>query len=220
MDRKQIAVVIGGGISGKLAARVLSDFFREVVILERDAEPKGPFPRKGVPQGEHLHALLMAGERGLESLFPGITDQYQLNGAVKINSTHDLAWYHHGVWKLRYKGRYTSILQSRPQLEWQIEQNIKKIPNVTIHYNQVVKSFILNETQNRIDGVESLDGNAVKKTWNADLIVDASGVSNLSISWLNKHSLQIPEQKVQIGLTYITKKYNFLKTKTGIGPLS
>ena len=51
MKRHKRAVIIGGGISGKLAARVLADFFEEVMILERDQAPNGPFPRKGAPQG-------------------------------------------------------------------------------------------------------------------------------------------------------------------------
>jgi flavin-dependent dehydrogenase len=136
--RREKAVIIGGGISGKLAARVLSDFFQEVMILERDSEPHGPFPRKGAPQGEHIHALLFAGANGLEELFPDITEKFNASGAVKINSTQDFAWFHHGVWKLRYEGDYTTILQTRPHLEWHIEQYIKRIPNVSIQYSQNV----------------------------------------------------------------------------------
>src|SRR6476660_9558835 len=102
MFSRNKAIIIGGGIAGKLAVRVLSDFFKEVVIIEQDQEPEGPFPRKGVRQGEHLHALLHAGQYGLEELFPGITEKFYASGAVKINSTKDLAWFHHGVWKLRF----------------------------------------------------------------------------------------------------------------------
>jgi 2-polyprenyl-6-methoxyphenol hydroxylase-like FAD-dependent oxidoreductase len=45
------AVVIGAGIGGLLAARVLSDFYTRVTVLERDAFPAADTPRKGVPQG-------------------------------------------------------------------------------------------------------------------------------------------------------------------------
>jgi len=51
------AVVIGGGIAGLLAARVLSDHFDQVTIIERDRFPKDPTPRPGVPQSRHLRAL-------------------------------------------------------------------------------------------------------------------------------------------------------------------
>lgn len=205
--RKEKAVIIGGGISGKLAARVLSDFFQEVIILERDEEPQGALPRKGAPQGEHLHALLHAGENGLEALFPGITEKFHSSGAVKINSTQDLAWFHHGVWKLRFNGGYSTTLQTRPHLEWHIEQYIKKIPNVSIQYNQVVQNYVFNEQENRIVGVEIIDGSGSIRTLNVDLIVDASGVSSLSTNWLNKRAVHIPDETVKIGLSYISKTF-------------
>lgn len=213
MFPKEKAIIIGGGISGKLAARVLSDFFHEVLILERDQEPIGPFPRKGAPQGEHIHALLHAGEKGLESLFPGITEKFYSTGAIKINSTKDLAWFHHGVWKLRFDGGYTTTLQTRPHLEWHIEQFMKRIPNVTVKYNQVVQNYLHNEEENRIVGVEVIDGSGVTNILKADLIVDASGVSSLSSSWLSKRGIHIPDEKVTIGLSYISKTYQLPETQ-------
>ncbi|OHX48525.1 FAD-dependent oxidoreductase [Cytobacillus oceanisediminis] len=205
MLRREKAVIIGGGISGKLAARVLSEIFQEVIILERDSEPHGPFPRKGVPQGEHIHALLFSGANGLEELFPGITEKFNASGAVKINSTQDISWFHHGVWKLRYVGDYTTILQTRPHLEWHIEQYLKNIPNVTIQYSQNVQNFIYIEEENRITGVEIINGSNSIRTLNADLIVDASGVNGLSSRWLNKREVHIPEETVKIDLSYFTK---------------
>ncbi|MBT2638318.1 hypothetical protein [Bacillus sp. ISL-39] len=35
MNRNR-AVVVGGSIAGKLAARVLSEFFKEVIVIEKD----------------------------------------------------------------------------------------------------------------------------------------------------------------------------------------
>jgi 2-polyprenyl-6-methoxyphenol hydroxylase-like FAD-dependent oxidoreductase len=203
------AIIIGGGISGKLAARVLSDFYKEVLILERDHEPVGPSPRKGAPQGDHLHALLHAGEYGLEELFPGITEDFYRGGAVKINSTLDLAWFHHGVWKLRYDGKYSTTLQTRPHLEWYVEQYIKRIPNVIFHYNQVVQDFLYNEEKNQIIGVQLKDGPLL-----ADLVVDASGVSSLSSSWLDKHQIAVANEKVEINLSYISKQFQLTERKT------
>jgi len=201
------AVIIGGGISGKLAARVLSESFKEVIILERDQEPSGPIPRKGAPQGQHLHALLLAGQHGLEELFPGITDKFHSSGAVKINSTNDLAWFHHGVWKLRYEGGYSTTLQTRPHLEWHIEQAVKKIPNVSIQYHQAVKTFLYKNKENRIAGVQLADGTSIT----ADLIIDASGVSGFSSRWLQNQSMEIPEEKIKIGLSYVTKMFQLPK---------
>lgn len=202
MSSMEKAIIIGGGISGKLAGRVLSDVYKEVIILERDSEPEEPLSRKGAPQGEHLHALLHAGEYGLEELFPGITEKFYDSGAVKINSTIDLSWFHHGSWKIRYDGGYSTTLQTRPHLEWHIEQYLKKIPNVVFHYNQVVQDFLYDETENRIIGVQLKDGSLT-----ADIVVDASGVSSLSPIWLTKRGIQVPDEKVDIHLSYISKQF-------------
>ncbi|PAE44223.1 NAD(P)/FAD-dependent oxidoreductase [Bacillus sp. 7884-1] len=202
MSSKNTAIIIGGGISGKLAARVLSVHYKEVIILERDQEQAGPSPRKGAPQDEHLHALLHAGEAGLEELFPGITEHFYHSGAVKINSTIDLAWFHHGAWKVRYDGGYSTTLQTRPHLEWHIDQYIKRIPNVVFNYNQVVQSFLYNEEENQIIGVQLKDESIL-----ADLVVDASGVSSLTSNWLNKRGTLVHDEQIEINLGYISKQY-------------
>jgi flavin-dependent dehydrogenase len=54
-------VIVGGSLAGMLAARVLSDYFDRVTLLERDRFPETPAGRKGLPQGRHAHGLL---ERG------------------------------------------------------------------------------------------------------------------------------------------------------------
>jgi 2-polyprenyl-6-methoxyphenol hydroxylase-like FAD-dependent oxidoreductase len=49
----ETAVVVGAGLAGLLAAAALSDFFKNVVVVERDRLPTRPGLRKGVPQGAH-----------------------------------------------------------------------------------------------------------------------------------------------------------------------
>jgi len=67
----QRAVVVGAGLGGLSAARVLADYFDEVIILDRDELPDDAAPRPGVPQGKHPHVLLGGGLKVLENLFPG-----------------------------------------------------------------------------------------------------------------------------------------------------
>ncbi len=55
------ALVIGGGMAGLLAARVLAEYFEQVTIVERDHFPHKPTFRAGVPQSRHLHVLLRRG---------------------------------------------------------------------------------------------------------------------------------------------------------------
>ena len=65
------ALVVGAGLGGLSAARALSDYFDEVMILDRDDLPDDAIPRPGVPQGKHPHGLLGGGVKALENLFPG-----------------------------------------------------------------------------------------------------------------------------------------------------
>jgi len=206
MAKTKKAIIIGGGISGKLAARVLSDYFKEVIILERDSKPSGPHPRKGAPQGEHLHALLHAGEYGLEKLFPGITNSFHSSGAIQINSTKDLSWYHHGVWKLQYDGGYSTTLQTRPHLEWHIEEYIKKIPNIEIYYNSAVQDYIYDSKNHQVTGVVVKANNDCTQQA-ADIVIDASGATSLSTNLLKRQGYVIPTHNVKIGLSYITKQF-------------
>src|SRR2546425_558705 len=62
------AVVIGGSVAGLLSARVLADYFQRVTILERDHVESRPAIHKSIPQGNHLHTMLMGGLQVLSEL--------------------------------------------------------------------------------------------------------------------------------------------------------
>jgi len=61
------AVVLGGSLAGLLAARVLSDHFEHVTLIERDVYPETPETRRGIPQANHVHGLLLRGRPNAES---------------------------------------------------------------------------------------------------------------------------------------------------------
>jgi 2-polyprenyl-6-methoxyphenol hydroxylase-like FAD-dependent oxidoreductase len=69
----QHAVVIGGSLAGLMTARVLADHFESVTVLERDQIEMGPALHRSIPQGNHLHGLLLAGQQVMASLYPGFS---------------------------------------------------------------------------------------------------------------------------------------------------
>ena len=87
------AVVIGGSIAGLMAACVLSDYFDQVTILERDQLEDVPVIHKSIAQGNHLHALLQGGQRVLSSLYPGLTQESAELGALRVVVGRDVVWY-------------------------------------------------------------------------------------------------------------------------------
>jgi NADPH-dependent 2,4-dienoyl-CoA reductase/sulfur reductase-like enzyme len=83
------AVVVGGGMAGLLAARVLVNHFERVTLIERDALTDNAQARKGVPQGRMLHAMLPRRQRIIEGLFPGYGHELQAAGAVSLRVPAD-----------------------------------------------------------------------------------------------------------------------------------
>jgi hypothetical protein len=81
------AVVLGASIAGMLAARVLSDFFDEVTVVDRDVLGGLPETRRGVPQGRHLHGLLMRRAQALDELFPGLLDELVADGVPHFDGS-------------------------------------------------------------------------------------------------------------------------------------
>ncbi|EWG11345.1 FAD-dependent oxidoreductase [Cytobacillus firmus] len=209
LSKRKTAIVIGGSIAGMLAARVLSDSFEKVMIIEKDGEqPKGS-PRKGVPQAAQGHVLLKSGEKILEDLFPGLRAEMIKGGSVPADFANDIAWHHHGSWKIRYNSGCSIIQQSRPFLEYHLCKRIDQIENIHTLYNTKVIGFTLNDS--RITGVEAenAEGNAI---YPADLTVDASGANSLAFRCLEKLGMAQPKKtEISINLYYANRIYRRLR---------
>jgi flavin-dependent dehydrogenase len=100
------AVVVGGSMAGMLAARVLSDHFDGVTLLERDRFAETPTARKGLPQGRHVHALLERGRGAMERFLPGLTGELVRAGAELLDATRDVAWLNPYGWYVRFPGDF------------------------------------------------------------------------------------------------------------------
>ena len=50
ISKEDKSIVIGGGIAGLLASRVLSEHFANVVLIEKDHYPENSGPRNGMIQ--------------------------------------------------------------------------------------------------------------------------------------------------------------------------
>src|SRR5881396_1747033 len=86
------AVVLGGGLAGLAAARLLRRHFPRVVVLERDrrpetAEPEDAFAsweRRGVPQFRHSHAFLPRLRIILLAHLPDVLDRLRAAGVREL----------------------------------------------------------------------------------------------------------------------------------------
>ncbi len=201
------AVVIGGSIAGLLSARVLSEHFEKVLILERDPVPEGPEARKSAPQGRHIHALLEAGLKALDGLFPGMVREMVREGAELIDMARDAAWLQSGSWKARYEGGPQTILVSRPFLEWKVRSRVTALPNVELRQGYAVEELLMDASRTRVTGVK-LRGHEGEQTLEGELVVDASGRGSRAPHWLETLGYGRPEEEqVGIDLGYTSRLY-------------
>jgi len=195
-------VVIGGSMAGLLAARVLSEHFENVVLVERDVRTEGPVARKGVPQGVHLHVMLDTGRRVLDRWFPGLLEQLREQGAELIDSSRDVAWHHFGVWKLRYTSGIPLLMCTRTLLEWSVLRQVRARPNIEFREGWSVDGLLTDPGQRRVTGVR-VKGPQGEQTWEADLVVDASGRGSRLPQWLEGLGYGRPEEeRILVDLAY------------------
>jgi 2-polyprenyl-6-methoxyphenol hydroxylase-like FAD-dependent oxidoreductase len=204
------AVVIGGSVGGLLTARVLSGHFDQVTVVERDPTPEGAEPRKGVPQGKHVHALFGGGVAVLERFYPGIFEELVAAGAVACDFAKDLRWYHQGVWKLRVESGLRSFWQTRPFLEAHVRRRTVSAPGVRCLDRCEAVRLLSDAAGARVTGVEVRHRAEAERTerLEADLVVDASGRGSRLPQWLAALGHSAPEETtVGVGIGYASRFY-------------
>lgn len=201
------ALVIGAGMAGLLAARVLADRFERVTILERDALPEGPEPRKGVPQGRHLHSLATRGSELLEDFFPGLDAELSEAGCPVLDQALD-AITHTSAGRLpRFRSGVTMRAVSRDLLEWHVRRRLLEDPRIRFFAGNRVTGLLHEKTSRRVTGVKTLSRGG-EEDLPADIVVDASGQSSRAPGWLEELGYAAPrETVVDAGLGYATRWY-------------
>jgi flavin-dependent dehydrogenase len=209
------AVVIGAGISGLLTARVLSDHFERVTVVERDELPTGPAFRAGVPQSRHLHILLGRGLDLYERLFPGIEASVVDAGAPLV-SWADGLWLNAAGWSRRYPGPIRLLCASRELLEWQLRSRVAAAAGVRFRTGTDVVGLLASRDGRTVTGIRVRPrGNtplprtgAVGPAIKADFVVDASGRNSRVAQWLTTLGYpMVTETKIDADLGYASRRY-------------
>jgi len=207
MQSPSHALIIGSSIAGMWSARVLADHFAQVTIVERDQLPDAPHSRPGVPQDKHVHVLLARGLLLAQELFPGIADELAAAGAVHVNLSRDSRTKLRGQWLQRFTGPYETYACSRILFESIIRVRLQQLPNV--HFAEEMQITGLLGNGHRITGVQARrKGADHAETLLADFIVDASGRTSKTPTWLPEIGFDAPEETVidaQVG--YAGRRY-------------
>ena len=207
----EAAIVIGGSMAGLLAARVLTDHFGRVTVIDRDRFPIRPGFRKGVPQSRHPHALLARGQEVIEGFFPGIVGELLADGAVNVNAPADILSLTRFGWGPRYPGLRV-LSMSRELLEFHVRRRLAMSPTVDLIEDNDVVDLI------HVDG--SIDGVVIQPriepgapshdatTEAGSIIVDASGRGSRTPEWLRVLGYDPPrETKILSHAGYASRYY-------------
>ena len=191
------AVVIGGSIAGLIAARVLSEHFERVTVIERDPVPTNGEFRKGVPQARHPHALLLRGQMILEQLFPGLIADLRAAGAVAFNMGLDMPINMFGRWLPQYESELIGTSCSRPMLEGAIRSRLAMYPNVTFQHEAEASELCIDPVCGCVTGLVMRHRNGGGNTpelLTANLVVDASGRDSKAPEWLSALGYPAPQE--------------------------
>lgn len=205
----QHAIVIGASMGGLLAARVLSNHYERVTLVERDTFPNGPGLRKGTPQAQQPHFLLAMGAIVLEKFFPGLIDELVEHGACD-GDTDKILMFQEGGYLCRLKVGVRDVAQSRPLIEYVVRQRVLALANVSAIENCDALGLVTEAGGTRVKGVRIIrrDAGSAEEQLMADLVVDTSGRGSRIPDWLVDLGYAAPEEeKLTVDIVYTSRLY-------------
>ena len=208
------AAVVGASMGGLLAARVLADAYRRVTIVERDPLPESGSQRKGVPQGRHAHGLLPRGAQILDELFPGLLTGLVDGGVPVVRSPREFRFVLGGH-LLCQDGEpgEPGYLPSRPYLEARVRDRVRALDNVSIRDRCTVAGLVTTPAGDRVTGVRVLPAADGEQIVAADLVVDATGRSGRTPTWLTELGYDPPaEEHLPVDIKYASR---YLRLRPG-----
>ncbi|WP_326692011.1 MULTISPECIES: FAD-binding monooxygenase [unclassified Streptomyces] len=230
------AVVLGAGMGGLCAAGSLAQHFERVTVVERDPLPADAAPRRGVPQGRHVHALLGTGDEALERLFPGFGAELVAAGAVRSAVLEQARYVIGGATLARGSTGVHALQATRPLLEAGVRRRVRALSGVKFLEGHDVLGPVIEA--GRVTGVRvhkrpggderAPDGAAgtgpespenpespgtEPEVLSAALVVDALGRAGRMAGWLERAGYGAPpEDRTKIDVGYTTR---FLRLPPG-----
>ncbi|WP_159050356.1 FAD-dependent oxidoreductase [Streptomyces cellostaticus] len=202
------AVVIGGSYAGLVTARVLADFFTEVVLVERDAVDEDTGVHPGAPQGYHAHAMLAKGGEILERLFPGLREELREAGAPVFDYGEGIDFLLPVGLAPRKRTGVRIQTFTRDELERRLRRKVLALPEVTLMPSTQCTG-LTRDPSGRVSAVSCSPQDAEPFELAADLVVDASGRSSSLTDWLGTMGVAVPPKRtVKAKVTYTSMNFD------------
>lgn len=218
------AVVLGGGVAGLAAARLLARHVPRVVVLERDvrqdaADPEAAFrgwERPGVPQFRHSHAFLARLRLVLLAHMPEVLERLREIGVREITLAETAP---PGLLVTPDAADEDVVLLAcrRSTFEWALRESVRALPGVELREGMFAAGLVAipgpNDRQ-RVAGVRLDDGTVVQ----ASFVVDALGRRSPAPAWLASLGTTAPrERSTDTGIFYYTRFYRLRRHKAPRG---
>lgn len=188
----QRALVIGAGLAGLLAARVLLDHFAAVTVVGRcrtpDTRPPG-------------HVLAVGAFRALERLFPGIGAELALIGAPSVDWAADCPTLLPAGWAPRFRSGLLTRAVSGDGLAQTVRRRLTEYGGDRLVLCDSARAADLLWRDGRVTGarlaVETADdNNPTLIAASADFVVFAGGRPAPAADWLAQAGCPAPAQTV------------------------
>lgn len=212
------AVIIGSGIAGLAAARVLADRDVRVTLLERDAEPEVDSPnaaftawqRKGAPQVRHSHAFLGRLRSLLRDRYPDLLDALRAAGAAELDMLERPPRTLPPLEREPGDEDLVALGCRRTTFEWVLRRNVLARSGVALLSGVTVRNLLATRAQPpHITGVRYTGGGAEVELA-ADVVIDASGRYSRAPEWLAEIGAAPPRERLEpSGVAYYTRFYRF-----------
>ncbi|RAU00155.1 FAD-dependent oxidoreductase [Bacillus pumilus] len=203
------AIVIGSGMTGILAAKVLSTFYHQVFMIEKDEMPDSPKNRLGTPQAFHPHRMLPLGKQIVERLFPGYTKELLTMGG--FNTWHQPSRFITKDGELTLTDTEETAVTRRAMLEWVLMQRMLSERRVQCLEKHEALSLQLKEGTNQVIGLIVKDRHEKPGRifeMKANLVIDTSGRMSKLPKWLKDAGLTLPRaDELTVSLGYSTRYY-------------
>ena len=218
------AVIIGSGITGLAAARILSDRGARVTILERDAEPDAPTPdaaftswkRSGAPQARHSHAFLGRLRSLLRDRYPDLLEALRAAGAAELDMLERPPRTLPPLTREPGDEDLVALGCRRTTFEWVVRRNVLSRPGVALVPAAHARGLLATHARPpTVTGVRYSAGDREVELA-ADLVVDASGRQSKAPEWLAAIGAAPPRERNEpSGIIYYTRFYRF---RDGVTP--
>ncbi len=180
-SNRRHAIVIGASIAGLLTARVLSERFERVTLIDKDTLPQQPEHRRHVPQSHHVHALLASGREVMCELFPSFEEEMLARGALVGDPGRLAILVVAGQRHCERDSDIRGLVTSRLLVEDVLRSRLRKTPRVSFLDATEVLGFL--DRAGAVTGLRLRNADGEQELA-ADLVVDCSGRGSRTPVWL------------------------------------